>query len=170
MAKADYNQEQEYKEKVVQIKRVTKVVQGGKKMGFRALVVVGNQNALVGMGIGKANEVSAAIRKAVEAAKKQLVKVTLVGVTIPHEVVGKFSSSQVVLRPAPRGRGVIAGGAVRTILEMAGVKDIVAKSIGSSNAINIARATIDGLNSLKNIEIEESKRGKKLNIKFVGAQ
>ena len=162
------DQDQEFKEKVVQIRRVTKVVTGGKKMSFRALVVVGDKKARVGIGLGKANEVSAAIRKAVEAAKKNLVTVIMVGSTLPHEIVGKFGASNVLLRPAPKGRGVIAGGSVRTILELAGVKDVVSKSIGSSNAINNAYATINGLKELKDINKEEEKRSKKIDVKFVG--
>jgi len=160
----------EFNEKVIQIRRVTKVVKGGKKMGFRVVVVVGDENGRVGMGIGKSNEISIAIRKAVEAGKKQLISVKMVGKTLPHPVVGKFSSCQVIMRPAPRGTGVIAGGAVRIILELAGIRDVVAKSIGSPNAINVARATIQGLSILKDIEGEMKRRGKPLKIRFVGEE
>lgn len=159
--------EKEYKERVVQIRRVTKVVKGGKRMGFRAVVVVGDQISSVGLGIGKAAEVSAAIRKAVEAAKKNQMNVPRHEGTIPHDNTGTFSASTVVLRPAPRGTGVIAGGAVRSVLELAGIKNVVAKSIGSNNAINVARATINGLASLKEIDKEVENRGKELKIRYV---
>lgn len=159
--------ESELKEKVVQIRRVTKVVKGGKKMGFRAVVVVGDLKSQVGLGVGKAAEVSAAIRKGVEAAKKGCIEVAILSGTIPHDVVGKFSASNVVLRPAPQGTGVIAGGAVRTILELAGLKNIVAKSIGSSNAINVARATLEALKSLKRLEIVSQQRGKEIKVTHV---
>jgi len=167
----DYGRERdsELKEKVVNISRVTKVVKGGKKMGFRAVVVVGDLKSHVGLGVGKAAEVSAAIRKGVEAAKKSSMEVPLVSGTIPHDVTGRFSASYVVLRPAPHGTGVIAGGAVRTILELAGLKNIVAKSIGSSNPINVARATLAALCGLKRLEIFSQQRGKELKIKNVEA-
>ena len=163
----DYNRDSEFKEKVVNISRVTKVVKGGKKMGFRAVVVVGDMKTKVGLGIGKAAEVSAAIRKGVEAGKKNMIEFPLISGTIPHDVLGKFSASSVVLRPAPRGTGVIAGGAVRTILELAGLKNIVAKSIGSANPINVARATLDALGSLKNLETVTSQRGKEPKVTYV---
>lgn len=155
------------KEKVVQIRRVCKVVKGGKKMGFRAVVVVGDEEGTVGVGVGKANEVSSAIRKSVDDAKKHQIKVPIMGKTIPHETYGVSGASKVILRPAPTGTGVIAGGAVRTVLELAGIADVVAKSIGAANAINTARATIDGLKALKTLENEEDLRGKKLDVKFV---
>ncbi len=158
--------EDRQQEKVVQIRRICKVVKGGKKMSFRAVVVVGDGAGLVGVGVGKANEVSAAIRKSVDDAKKHQIKVPMVGKTIPHETEGRSGASNVIMRPAPTGTGVIAGGAVRTVLELAGIADIVAKSIGASNAINTARATIEGLMSLKVLEKEEQIRGKKLNIRF----
>ncbi|MEK7377166.1 MAG: 30S ribosomal protein S5 [Candidatus Margulisiibacteriota bacterium] len=142
----------EYSEKVVQIRRVTKVVKGGKKMSFRALVIVGNGKGKVGIGLGKANEVASAIRKAVEDGKKNLITIQINEGTIAHDCEGRFSASKTVVKTAPSGTGVIAGGSVRTVLEMAGVKNIVAKSIGSSNAINVARATIDALLQLKEIE------------------
>jgi len=155
------------KEKVVQIRRVTKVVKGGKRMGFRAAVVVGDEAGHVGIGIGKAVEVSAAIRKGVEDAKKRQVEVTRIGTTIPHEILGQAGSSRVLIRPAPKGTGVIAGGAVRIILELSGIHDVVAKSLGSPNAINTAKATISGLQGLKKLKEEETLRGKKLPVKFV---
>ncbi|MBI5701844.1 30S ribosomal protein S5 [Candidatus Saganbacteria bacterium] len=160
-------EEKEFEERVVQVRRVTKVVKGGKRMGFRVLSVVGDRGGLVGMGIGKASEVSAAIRKGVDLAKKSLVKVPMISGTIPHEVVGKLGSSTVLLRPAPSGKGVIAGGSVRIILELAGVKDVVAKSIGSSNAINTAKATLDALSLLKTQEQQELLRGKSINVRYV---
>lgn len=159
----------EFKEKVVQIRRVTKVVKGGKKMGFRAVVVVGDMFSQVGLGVGKAAEVSAAIRKGVEAAKKGQVAVPQVGGTIPHDVIGEYGASKVVLRPAPAGTGVIAGGAVRPILELSGLRNIVAKAIGSTNAINVARATLVALQSLKRLEQEKNIRGKDLKIDNVEA-
>jgi len=158
----------ELKEKVVQIRRVTKVVKGGKKMGFRAVVVVGDLAGSVGLGIGKAIEVASAIRKGVEAGKRQQVSITQVGGTIPHDVIGRFGASKVVLRPAPLGTGVIAGGAVRTILELCGLKNVVAKSIGSNNAINVARATLNGLVALKDLEEQKILRGKDIKVKYVG--
>jgi len=160
-------EEKEQKEKVVQIRRVCKVVKGGKKLGFRAVVIVGDENGLVGVGVGKANEVSSAIRKSVDDAKKHQIKVQRIGKTIPHETEGRWGASKVILRPAPSGTGVIAGGAARTVLELAGIADIVAKSIGASNAINTARATIEGLKALKILDIEEEVRGKKLEVKYV---
>jgi len=160
-------EEEKLKEKVVQIRRVTKVVKGGKRMGFRATVVVGDGASHVGVGIGKAAEVSAAIRKGVEDAKKRQIEVPIVGTTIPHEILGQAGSSRVLIKPAPKGTGVIAGGAARTILELGGISDVVAKSIGSSNAINIAKATLSGLKNLKKLPEEEALRGKKLKVKFV---
>jgi len=160
-------EEKKEKEKVVQIRRVTKVVKGGKKMGFRAVVVVGDEEGGVGVGVGKAAEVSAAIRKAVEDGKKHKISIPITGTTIPHETYGKQGASAVLIRPAPPGKGVIAGGAVRIILELGGVKDVVAKSLGSPNAVNVARATINGLKALKKIEEEETLREKKLEVKFV---
>jgi small subunit ribosomal protein S5 len=161
--------DQEFKEKVVQIRRVTKVVKGGKKMGFRAVVVIGDMKSKVGMGIGKAAEVASAIRKGVDTAKKNQLNVILVTGTLPHEIIGKFGASEVVLRPAPQGTGVIAGGAVRTILELCGFKNVVAKSIGSNNAINVARATLSALKALKSLEAEQKFRGKELKIRHVEA-
>ncbi|MBU0580713.1 MAG: 30S ribosomal protein S5 [Candidatus Margulisbacteria bacterium] len=139
-------------EKIVQISRVTKVVKGGKNMSFRATVVVGDGEGTVGVGIGKSIEVPKAIRKGIESAKKRQIKVSLVGTTIAHEAIGKLGASVVFLKPAPPGTGVIAGGAVRAILESAGVKDVVSKLQGSSNVINSARATI---NALENMLTEE---------------
>jgi small subunit ribosomal protein S5 len=159
--------EKEFEEKVVQVRRVTKVVTGGKRMGFRVLAVVGDKQGRVGIGVGKAREVSVAIRKGVELAKKTLIKVPRVGGTIPHEIIGKLGSSSVLLRPAHSGRGVIAGGAVRVVLELAGIRDVVSKNIGSSNAINSAKATLRALTSLKSLEEEQQLRGKNLEVRFL---
>jgi small subunit ribosomal protein S5 len=169
MARQYEREQSEFKEKVVQIRRVTKVVKGGKKMGFRAVVVIGDMKSRVGLGVGKAAEVSAAIRKGVEAAKKNMMDVPLYSGTVPHDVMGKFSASSVVLRPAPRGTGVIAGGSVRTILELAGLKNIVAKKIGSANAINVARATLNALSLLKRFDQVVAERGKEPKVHYVEA-
>lgn len=152
-------------EKVISINRVTKVVKGGKNLRFRATVVVGDLNGKVGVGVSKALEVPKAIRKAIEAAKKNQVNVKMWGTTIPHEIVGKYGASEVLLKPAAKGTGVIAGGAVRAVLELAGIKDIVAKSLGSTNAINSARAAIIGLGLLMDPASIENLRGTKLSIR-----
>jgi small subunit ribosomal protein S5 len=158
------------KEKVVQINRVTKVVKGGKKMSFRAVVIVGDEAGSVGLGIGKANEVASAIRKAVEDGKKNMISFPLIAGTVPHDSEGKFSSTKTIIRTAPQGKGVIAGGPVRTVLELAGVRNIVAKSIGSSNAINVVRATLDSLMNLKYVEKEAEARGVAMNVKKIEEQ
>ncbi|MFH1347888.1 MAG: 30S ribosomal protein S5 [Candidatus Margulisiibacteriota bacterium] len=164
------DKDQEFKEKVVQIRRVTKVVKGGKKMGFRAAVVVGDMKSRVGLGVGKAAEVASAIRKGVEAAKKNQKEILQIAGTLPHDTVGIFGASRVVLRAAPQGTGVIAGGAVRTILELAGMKNVVAKSTGSNNAINVARAALSGLLSLKDLGKEQQLRGKEIKVSHVAAE
>lgn len=146
-------------DRVVEINRVTKVVKGGRNLRFNALVVVGDRNGHVGMGTGKAQEVPEAIRKAVEDAKRNLIKVPLVGTTIPHEVLGVHSGGRVMLRPAVAGSGVSAGGPIRAILELAGVEDVSSKSLGSSSAINMVRATLDGINQLKRAEEVAKLRG-----------
>ncbi len=146
-------------DRVVEINRVTKVVKGGRNLRFNALVVVGDRNGHVGMGTGKAQEVPEAIRKAVEDAKRNLIKVPIVGTTIPHEVLGVHSGGRVMLRPAVAGSGVSAGGPIRAILELAGVEDVSSKSLGSSSAINMVRATLDGINQLKKAEDVARLRG-----------
>ena len=149
-------------EKVVEVRRVTKVVKGGRNFRFAALVVVGDENGHVGIGSGKAMEVPDAIRKAVEDAKKNLIKVPMVGTTIPHEVIGHFGAGRIIIMPAQEGTGVIAGGAARDLLELAGLKDVRAKCLGSRNPRNMVNATIEGLKSLKTAEDIAALRGKKV--------
>ena len=148
------------KDKVVYINRVAKVVKGGRRFSFSALVVVGDENGIVGLGKGKAAEVPEAIRKAVEQAKKRLMKFPLREGTIPHRIIGKYGSNSVVMNPAKKGTGLIAGGAVRAIFEVAGIQNVVAKSLGGHNAFNTAKATIDGLSKLKDPEIVFKLRGR----------
>ncbi len=147
-------------EKVVQINRVAKVVKGGRRFSFSAVVVVGDGNGVVGAGLGKAGEVPESIRKGVEDAKKHLVRVPLVGATIPHDVVRRYGASTVMLKPAAAGTGVIAGGSVRSVVEMAGIRDLLSKTMGSTNPVNVVRATIEALTVLRSADAIAAARGK----------
>ncbi len=152
-------EQSEWEEKIIQVRRVTKVVKGGKKLSFRAVVAVGNGKGQVGIGVGKAAEVISAIQKGVVDARKSMVKVPLVGSTIPHQIYGVQGSSRIMLKPAAKGTGVIAGGAARAILELAGVGDVLSKSLGSRAPLNVARATVDGLQRLRTFEEAAKLRG-----------
>lgn len=160
----------ELKDFVVSINRVTKVVKGGKNLSFSALVVVGNGHGIVGFGVGKAKEVPSAIKKGIEAAKKALMRVPLQGATIPHAVVGHFGSGRVLLKPAPEGTGIIAGGAVRAVMEAAGIQNVVTKCLRTNNPHNVVRATFDALLQLKDPVTVARLRGKELEELAVAAR
>jgi small subunit ribosomal protein S5 len=151
---------EELQERVVHISRVSKVVQGGRHFGFRALVVVGDGHGRIGVGVGKAREVPQAIRKGSDRAKRSMVTVPLYGTTVTHQVLVKFGAAKVMMKPASPGTGVIAGGGVRAVVEVAGVRDILSKSLGSDNIFNVVMATFKGLQEMKDIDVEAQRRGK----------
>jgi small subunit ribosomal protein S5 len=159
MARRRFEEAEELDERVVDIARVAKVIKGGRRFSFRVVMVVGDNQGQVGVGVGKARSVPDAIRKGVERARRNMQPVALAGTTIPHEVVAKHAGAKVLLRPASRGTGVIAGGGVRAVVEAAGVKDVLSKSLGSSNILNVVMATLEGLRQLKNPEDVADLRG-----------
>ena len=159
-ARTDFAEGEELEERVVHIARVAKVVRGGRRFAFRVVVVVGDRQGQVGVGVGKAREVPEAIRKGVERAKRDMQPVPMVGTTIPHTVLSQYGAAKVLLKPASPGTGVIAGGGVRAVVEAAGIGDILSKSLGSPNMLNVVMATVKGLRQLKDIEEEARRRGK----------
>jgi len=156
--RADF--EQELDERVIEIARVAKVVKGGRRFSFRVTIVVGDKRGSVGIGVGKANAVPDAMRKASERARKNMHKIALFKTTIPHEITGRMAGARVLLKPASPGTGVIAGGGVRAVVEAAGISNILSKSLGSTNMLNVVKATMDALDQLKSIEAEAARRGK----------
>lgn len=156
----NFKKDSEFQEKVVSIKRVSKTVKGGRIFKFAVVVIVGNKKGKVGMGMGKSGEIPDAVRKGIENAKKSLHRIDLKGTTIPHDVIGKFGAGRVLLKPAPEGTGVIAGGPVRAVVELLGIKDIRTKSLNSNNPINVVRATISGLLNLRSLKNVALMRGK----------
>jgi len=160
MARRGFQERDELDERVVHITRTSKVIKGGRRFAFRAVVVVGDNQGSVGVGVGKARGVPDAIHKGADQARKNMKKIALVGTTIPHEVLAQFGAAKVLLKPASPGTGVIAGGGVRAVVEAAGIRDILTKSLGSSNVLNVIRATVKGLSQLKDVEEEARLRGK----------
>src|SRR5512140_3190041 len=160
--KQDFEQQDAFEERVIEIARVAKVVKGGRRFQFRVTVVLGDKKGTIGMGVGKANAVPDAMRKASERARKDLRVVRLSGTTIPHETLGRVAGARVFLKPASAGTGVIAAGGVRAVLEVAGVRDILTKSMGSANVLNVVMSTFDALDKLRSAQIEAARRGKKV--------
>lgn len=158
--RSNFQERDEFDERIIDITRVAKVIKGGRRFAFRVVVVVGDNRGTVGFGIGKARSVPDAIRKAIDAARKDMGRVPMVGTTIPHEVVGRHGAAKVLLKPASPGTGVIAGGSARAVIEAAGYSDILAKSLGSNNVLNVIQATMNGLANLRNVREVAAERGK----------